>query len=51
MPTVDLAQGRIHYRIAGPAQSAKPPVVFLHGLLVNGEIWTGVADALAAQPG
>jgi pimeloyl-ACP methyl ester carboxylesterase len=49
MPTVDLAQGRIHYRIAGPAQSAKPPVVFLHGLLVNGEIWTGVADALAAQ--
>jgi pimeloyl-ACP methyl ester carboxylesterase len=49
MPTIDLAQGRINYRVAGPANGGKPPVVFLHGLLVNGELWTGVADALAAQ--
>jgi pimeloyl-ACP methyl ester carboxylesterase len=49
MPTVDLAQGRINYRIAGPADSSRPPVVFLHGLLVNDEIWTGVAEALAAR--
>ncbi|PZS14585.1 MAG: alpha/beta hydrolase [Pseudonocardiales bacterium] len=49
MPTVDIAQGRLHYRAAGPANSATPPVVFVHGLLVNAELWTGVADALAAQ--
>jgi pimeloyl-ACP methyl ester carboxylesterase len=49
MPTVDVEQGRIHYRVAGPPDSAKPPVVLLHGLLVNGELWTGVLDALAAD--
>ncbi|MEP7023176.1 MAG: alpha/beta hydrolase [Actinomycetota bacterium] len=49
MPTVDLAQGQISYRVAGPEDSTEPPVVFLHGLLVNGELWTGVAEALAAQ--
>ncbi len=49
MPTVDVPQGRIHYRVAGPSDSDKPPVVLLHGLLVNGELWTGVLDALAAE--
>jgi pimeloyl-ACP methyl ester carboxylesterase len=49
MPTIELAQGRLHYRVAGPADSRRPPLVFLHGLLVNGELWTGVADALAAD--
>ena len=47
MPTVELAQGRIHYRAAGPAAGSQPAVVFLHGLLVNGELWTGVGDVLA----
>jgi pimeloyl-ACP methyl ester carboxylesterase len=49
MPTVDLPQGRIHYRIGGPAESAAPPVVFVHGLLVNAELWSGVASSLAEQ--
>lgn len=49
MPTIDVAQGEINYRVAGPAENGKPPVVFVHGLLVNGELWTGVAQALAAQ--
>jgi pimeloyl-ACP methyl ester carboxylesterase len=49
MPTIDVAQGEINYRVAGPADSARPPVVFVHGLLVNGELWTGVARALAAR--
>jgi pimeloyl-ACP methyl ester carboxylesterase len=49
MPTIDTPHGTIHYRVAGPADSTAPPVVFVHGLLVNGELWTGVADALAAQ--
>jgi pimeloyl-ACP methyl ester carboxylesterase len=49
MPTVDLPQGRVHYRVAGPEHSATPPVVLVHGLLVNSELWSGVAAALAAQ--
>jgi pimeloyl-ACP methyl ester carboxylesterase len=47
MPIVDLPQGRVQYRLAGPANSEHPPVVFVHGLLVNSELWTGVADELA----
>ena len=40
-----LAQGRLRYREVGPADG--PPVVFVHGLLVNGLLWRKVAPALA----
>jgi pimeloyl-ACP methyl ester carboxylesterase len=49
MPTVNLPQGIISYRAAGPAGSTLPAVVFVHGILVNGELWTGTADALAER--
>ncbi len=49
MATIDTPFGQVHYRVAGPDDSAAPPVVFVHGFLVNHELWTGVADALAAQ--
>ena len=49
MPTVDLPQGRVNYRVAGPDDSTLPLVVFVHGVLVNGELWTGVAAALAER--
>ncbi len=49
MPIIDLPQGRVQYRLAGPDNSASPPVVFVHGLLVNCELWTGVADELARR--
>jgi pimeloyl-ACP methyl ester carboxylesterase len=49
VPTVELPQGRVHYRVAGPADSSTPPVVFIHGLLVNSELWSGAAWALAEQ--
>jgi len=49
MPIIDLPQGQVQYRLAGPDDSAHPPVVFLHGLLVNCELWTAVADCLAAR--
>src|ERR1700757_1656704 len=49
MPIIDLPQGRVQYRLAGPGTSADPPVVLVHGLLVNCELWTGVADDLAAR--
>ena len=46
---VELPQGTVTYRVAGPADSQYPPVVFVHGLLVDSLLWTGVADALADQ--
>lgn len=46
MPTVSLSNGTIEYRVVGPADAARP-VVFVHGFLVNGELWSGVADVLA----
>jgi pimeloyl-ACP methyl ester carboxylesterase len=49
MPIIDLPHGRVQYRLAGPANSAQPPVVFVHGLLVNSELWTLLADELAAR--
>lgn len=49
MPTTELPQGRVHYSEAGPADSPRPPVVFVHGLLVDGTLWRGTAEALAAQ--
>lgn len=47
MPTIELPDGAITYRAAGPEQSAAPPVVFVHAFLVNGAVWTDVADLLA----
>jgi pimeloyl-ACP methyl ester carboxylesterase len=49
MTVVDIQQGRIEYRVAGPPASTAPPVVFVHGLLVDAELWTKVADALAIR--
>jgi pimeloyl-ACP methyl ester carboxylesterase len=46
---IQLPQGTIAYRAAGPADSAAPPVVFVHGLLVDHQLWTGTADVLAAR--
>ena len=42
MPDITLSQGTIHYRDAGEG----PPVVFLHGLLVDGEVWRTVTPLL-----
>ena len=45
----DLPQGKIPYRFAGPATSSRPPVVFVHGLLVDDRLWEPVAARLAAE--
>jgi pimeloyl-ACP methyl ester carboxylesterase len=45
--TVDLPQGRLAYRAAGPATSNHPPVVLVHGLLVDASLWEPVAERLA----
>jgi pimeloyl-ACP methyl ester carboxylesterase len=35
--------------MAGPSDAAAPPVVFVHGYLVDGSLWSEVADQLAAR--
>ncbi|MBA3865368.1 MAG: alpha/beta hydrolase [Solirubrobacterales bacterium] len=40
---IELPSGRIRYREAGSG----PPVVFVHGYLVDGRLWDGVVDRLA----
>ena len=45
MPEITLPQGTIHYRDTGEG----PPVVFLHGLLVDGELWRKVIAAAAGR--
>ena len=48
MPSVTIPAGTLHYRTAGPVDSTSPPVVFVHGFLVDSRLWDGVADRLAA---
>lgn len=47
--TVKLTEGDIEVHVAGPANSARPPVVFVHGFLVNATLWSKVAALLAAR--
>ena len=49
LAVAELPQGTLSYRAAGPPSSARPPVVFLHGLLVDSRLWEPVADRLAAE--
>jgi pimeloyl-ACP methyl ester carboxylesterase len=43
--TVALPQGTISYRDLGDGE----PIIFVHGLLVDGRLWTGVAERLATD--
>jgi pimeloyl-ACP methyl ester carboxylesterase len=45
MSTVELPQGRITYRDHGSGD----PLLFVHGLLVDGRLWSGVAERLAGE--
>ena len=44
---VELEAGPVTYRSVGPEDG--PVVLFVHGLLVDGSLWHGVADHLADQ--
>ena len=44
MPELELPQGTIRYREEGEGE----PVVFAHGLLVNGDLWRKVVPRVAA---
>jgi pimeloyl-ACP methyl ester carboxylesterase len=47
--TIELPHGVVSFRAAGPAEPAASPVVFVHPFLMNGSLWSGVADLLAAR--
>lgn len=49
MPSIELPHGVVNFRVAGPADSATPPVLFVHPFLMDGSLWSGVADLLAAH--
>lgn len=49
MPQIALQQGTLDYRELGPAESPHPPVLFVHGILVDNRLWSDVAEGLAAQ--
>ncbi|OBF33566.1 alpha/beta hydrolase [Mycobacterium sp. ACS1612] len=49
MPQVALDQATIDYRVLGPQDSPHPPVVFVHGILVDSRLWDRVAEGLARQ--
>jgi pimeloyl-ACP methyl ester carboxylesterase len=48
MPSLTTPSGVLHYRTAGPADATAPPVVFVHGFLVDSTLWDLVAERLAA---
>lgn len=47
MPQVRLERATIEYRTLGPDDSPHPPVLFVHGILVDHRLWLKVAEALA----
>jgi pimeloyl-ACP methyl ester carboxylesterase len=49
MPHIALEQATIDYRVLGPDDSAHPPVLFIHGILVDSRLWDRVAEGLARQ--
>ena len=46
MTQLALTQATIEYQEFGPQDSAYPPVFFVHGVLVDGELWRQVAEKL-----
>jgi pimeloyl-ACP methyl ester carboxylesterase len=49
MAQLALRQATIEYEEIGPQDSAHPPVLFVHGILVDGRLWRDVAEGLARR--
>jgi pimeloyl-ACP methyl ester carboxylesterase len=49
MPEIALKQATIEYETFGPQGSAHPPVLFIHGILVDGQLWRHVAEDLGRR--
>ncbi|RAV11626.1 alpha/beta hydrolase [Mycolicibacterium sp. GF69] len=49
MPQLEMTHATVDYRVVGPQDSPHPPVVFVHGILVDSRLWDPVAEGLAHQ--
>jgi pimeloyl-ACP methyl ester carboxylesterase len=49
MAELALKQATIEYQQFGPQDSVHPPVLFVHGILVDGGLWRDVAEKLARR--
>jgi pimeloyl-ACP methyl ester carboxylesterase len=49
MPQLTLKDATLDYRVVGPEDSPHPPVLFVHGILVDHRLWSEVADELARR--
>jgi len=49
MTELALQQATIEYQEFGPQDSPHPPVLFVHGILVDGRLWRDVAEGLARR--
>ncbi len=49
MAELELNQATIEYQEFGPKDSAHPPVLFVHGILVDGQLWRDVAENLGRR--
>ena len=49
MARLTLPQAAVDYIELGPPDTALPPVLFVHGALVDARLWSGVATSLAEQ--
>jgi pimeloyl-ACP methyl ester carboxylesterase len=47
--TVDTPFGTIAYAETGTADAARPPALFVHGVLLNGALWRNVMEPLASD--
>ena len=49
MAELALRQATIEYQEFGPQDSPHPPVLFVHGILVDGRLWREVAEGVARR--
>ncbi|WP_055476776.1 alpha/beta fold hydrolase [Gordonia sp. HS-NH1] len=49
LPSVELPSGVLEYATYGPTESAHPPIVFVHGAVVDHRLWEPTALLLAER--
>ncbi len=49
MAELTLRQATIEYQEIGPQDSAHPPILFVHGILTDGQLWRRVAEVLGRR--
>jgi pimeloyl-ACP methyl ester carboxylesterase len=49
MAEIALKEATIEFQEFGPQDSVHPPVLFVHGILVDGRLWREVAEGLARR--